>query len=170
MALVYCCSLDGLIASIVLLICTTLWIKASAKWLNVNVNVTRRTRVNVCICMNLCVHIGSKLHKALRHILQSPGRSQMQWALSIPRLFISLTISTRPPRAVHITATENTCWDQWNGNDIEKTHFVMSVQLVFSYVNLCKSLFWINYINLTSITRNYFDYIFDQKTILSFCI
>ncbi len=39
MALVYCCSLDGLIASIVLLICTSLWIKASAKWLNVNVNV-----------------------------------------------------------------------------------------------------------------------------------
>ncbi len=37
MALVYCCSLDGLIASIVLLICTSLWIKASAKWLNVNV-------------------------------------------------------------------------------------------------------------------------------------
>ncbi len=31
MALVYCCSLDGLIASIVLLICTSLWIKASAK-------------------------------------------------------------------------------------------------------------------------------------------
>ncbi len=28
---VYCCSLDGLIASIVLLICTSLWIKASAK-------------------------------------------------------------------------------------------------------------------------------------------
>ncbi len=39
MVLVYCCSLDGLIASIVLLICTSLWIKASAKWLNVNVNV-----------------------------------------------------------------------------------------------------------------------------------
>ncbi len=39
MALVYCCSLDGLIASIVLLICTLLWIKASAKLLNVNVNV-----------------------------------------------------------------------------------------------------------------------------------
>ncbi len=38
MALVYCCSLDGLIASIVLLICTSLWIKASAKWLNVNVS------------------------------------------------------------------------------------------------------------------------------------
>ncbi len=35
MALVYCCSLDGLIASIVLLICTSLWIKASAKCLNV---------------------------------------------------------------------------------------------------------------------------------------
>ncbi len=33
MALVYCCSLNGLIASIVLLICTSLWIKASAKWL-----------------------------------------------------------------------------------------------------------------------------------------
>ncbi len=31
------CSLDGLIASIVLLICTSLWIKASATWLNVNV-------------------------------------------------------------------------------------------------------------------------------------
>ncbi len=38
MALVYCCSLDGLIASIVL-ICTSLWIKASAKLLNVNVHV-----------------------------------------------------------------------------------------------------------------------------------
>ncbi len=38
MALVYCCSLDGLIASIVLLICTSLWIKVSAKRLNVNVN------------------------------------------------------------------------------------------------------------------------------------
>ncbi len=37
MALVYCCSLDGLIASIVLLTCTSLWIKASAKLLNVNV-------------------------------------------------------------------------------------------------------------------------------------
>ncbi len=36
MALVYCCSLDGLIASIVLLICTSLWIKASTKC-NVNV-------------------------------------------------------------------------------------------------------------------------------------
>ncbi len=40
---VYCarltetCSFDGLIASIILLICKSLWIKASAKWLNVNV-------------------------------------------------------------------------------------------------------------------------------------
>ncbi len=41
MALVYCCSLDGLIASIVLLICTSIWIKASAKLLNVNVNVIK---------------------------------------------------------------------------------------------------------------------------------
>ncbi len=40
MALVYCCSLDGLIASIVLLICTSLWIKVSAKRLNVNVNIS----------------------------------------------------------------------------------------------------------------------------------
>ncbi len=36
MALVYCCSFDGLIASIILLICMSLWIKVSAKWLNVN--------------------------------------------------------------------------------------------------------------------------------------
>ncbi len=36
MALVYCCTLNGLIASIVL-ICTSLWIQASAKLLNVNV-------------------------------------------------------------------------------------------------------------------------------------
>ncbi len=36
MALVYCCSLDGLIASVILLICTSLWIKVSAIWLNVN--------------------------------------------------------------------------------------------------------------------------------------
>ncbi len=34
MALVYCCPLDGLIASI-LFICMSLWIKASAKRLNV---------------------------------------------------------------------------------------------------------------------------------------
>ncbi len=39
MALVYGCSLNGLIASIILLICTSLWIKASAKLLNVKVNV-----------------------------------------------------------------------------------------------------------------------------------
>ncbi len=38
MALVYCCSLDGLIASIILLLCMSLWRKASAKLLNVNVN------------------------------------------------------------------------------------------------------------------------------------
>ncbi len=37
MTLVYCCSFDGLISSIILLICTLLWIKASAKGLNVNV-------------------------------------------------------------------------------------------------------------------------------------
>ncbi len=35
--LVYCVSLDCLIASIILLICTSLWIRASAKWFNVNV-------------------------------------------------------------------------------------------------------------------------------------
>ncbi len=39
MALVYCCSLIGPIAYIVLLICKSLWIKASAKWLNVNINI-----------------------------------------------------------------------------------------------------------------------------------
>ncbi len=42
MALVNCCSLDGLIASIVFLLCTSIkrviWIKASAKLLSVNVN------------------------------------------------------------------------------------------------------------------------------------
>ncbi len=42
MALVNCCSLDGLIASIVLLLCTStkrvIWIKVSAKLLSVNVN------------------------------------------------------------------------------------------------------------------------------------
>lgn len=59
------------------------------------------------ICINLRVHIGSKLQKALCHILQTPGCSQMQWALPIPRLLISLTVRTRPPWAVHITATEN---------------------------------------------------------------
>ncbi len=47
--LVYCCSLDGLIASIVLLICTSLWIKASAKWLNVNVNVAVCRRKGACL-------------------------------------------------------------------------------------------------------------------------
>ncbi len=47
MALVYCCSLDGLIASIVLLICTSLWIKASAKWLNVNVNWLMTTALTI---------------------------------------------------------------------------------------------------------------------------
>ncbi len=44
MALVYCCSLDGLIASIVLLICTSLWIKASTKWLNVNLVLSKLTQ------------------------------------------------------------------------------------------------------------------------------
>ncbi len=33
MTLVYCCSLDGLIASIILLMCMSLWIKVSTKLL-----------------------------------------------------------------------------------------------------------------------------------------
>ncbi len=45
MTLVYSCSLDGLIASIILLICMSLWIKASAKLLNVNV---------FCVCVCVC--------------------------------------------------------------------------------------------------------------------
>ncbi len=51
MALVYCCSLDGLIASIVLLICTSLWIKASAKLLNVNVKCNMGVMAVVCSFM-----------------------------------------------------------------------------------------------------------------------
>ncbi len=57
MALVYYCSLDGLIASIVLLICTSLWIKASAKLLNVNVNNGRWKcilRINSAITVHHC--------------------------------------------------------------------------------------------------------------------
>ncbi len=57
MALVYCCSLDGLIASIVLLICTSLWIKASAKWLNVNVNVNILVFLSATLWQRVNLHI-----------------------------------------------------------------------------------------------------------------
>ncbi len=67
MTLVYCCSLNGLIASINLLISMSFWIKASAKRLNVNVqmmssvcgsNQVRSTKTSVsCLQSSMVVEV-----------------------------------------------------------------------------------------------------------------
>lgn len=57
---------------------------------------------------NLCINIGSKLKKALHHILQSPVACQVEGSLSISGFFISLPIRARPPGAVHVTTTART--------------------------------------------------------------
>ncbi len=88
MALVYCCSLDGLIASIVLLICTSLWIKASAKWLNVNVNANRSVE-NEEACFFVFSMIWSQSHK-------SCGCRKTFISMSVKSMVITVLSKLRP--------------------------------------------------------------------------
>lgn len=57
---------------------------------------------------DLCIYIGSKLQKALHHLLQPPAACQVERRLSISGFFISFTIWSRSPGTVHITTTRNT--------------------------------------------------------------
>ncbi len=88
MALVYCCSLDGLIASIVLLICTSLWIKASAKWLNVNVNANRSVE-NEEACFFVFSMIWNQSHK-------SCGCRKTFISMSVKSMVITVLSKLRP--------------------------------------------------------------------------